>query len=159
MANKTATNRIDMRPFQASLPMALLQARESAMRLFRPLLAEYDLTEQQWRVLRALTAAPGPVDAGELAEQTFLLAPSLSRMLATMEKRGLITRTADPADQRRSLIALSIAGTQLVQTVAPHSEDRYSRIEATFGARRLADLLDELHELAAIDLEGSTDAH
>ena len=37
-----------MRPFDASLPMALLQAREAAMRLFRPLLAEHDLTDQRW---------------------------------------------------------------------------------------------------------------
>ncbi len=35
-----------LRSFDASLPMALLRARESAMRLFRPLLAEFDLTEQ-----------------------------------------------------------------------------------------------------------------
>ena len=76
---------VELRPFEASLPMALLQAREAAMRLFRPLLAEHDLTEQQWRVLRALRAADDPVDAGELAERTFLLAPSLSRMLSNME--------------------------------------------------------------------------
>lgn len=143
-----------MRPFTASLPMALLQAREAAMRLFRPLLAEHDLTEQQWRVLRALTATDAPVDAGELAERTFLLAPSLSRILAHLEERSLITRSIDPTDQRRSLIALSAAGTTRVSEIAPESEDRYAAIERAFGTERLAHLLDELHELAALEVVG-----
>ena len=144
---------VELRPFEASLPMALLQAREAAMRLFRPLLAEHDLTEQQWRVLRALRAADDPVDAGELADRTFLLAPSLSRMLSNMEARHLISRTADPHDQRRSLIALTQEGEELVRQVGPHSEDRYARIEDAFGSDRLAHLLGELHDLAALGFE------
>lgn len=144
-------DRIAMRPFTASLPMALLQARESAMRLFRPMLAEHDLTEQQWRVLRALTSEPFPVDAGELAERTFLLAPSLSRILANLEGRSLLERRPHPDDQRRSLISLSDEGRELVASVAPKSEELYHRIEHGFGRERLERLLDELHELAALD--------
>lgn len=144
-----------MRPFDASLPMALLQARESAMRLFRPLLAEHDLTEQQWRVLRALTATEAPVDAGDLAARTFLLAPSLSRILANLEERGLIVRAVDPDDQRRALIALSESGANQVRTIAPDSEERYAAIETAFGSDRLANLLDELHALATLDLEAA----
>ncbi len=141
-----------MRPFDDSLPMALLRARESAMRLFRPLLAEHDLTEQQWRVLRALTAVDGPVDAGELAERTFLLAPSVSRILADLVHRGLISRRADPGDRRRSLLSLTRAGLELVATIAPRSEERYAAIETAFGADRLSHLLGELHDLARLDL-------
>lgn len=142
-----------MRGFSASLPMALLRAREAAMRVFRPLLTAHDLTEQQWRVLRALTAADGPVDAGELADRTFLLAPSLSRILVNLGERGLIVRRVDPTDQRRSLIALSEAGAAQVTAIAPESEDRYAAIEEAFGADRLAELLAELHALAAIEIE------
>ena len=141
-----------MRSFESSLPMALLRAREATMRLFRPLLAAHDLTEQQWRVLRALTATDDPVDAGDLAERTYLLAPSLSRILANLEERGLIVRAVDPHDQRRALIALSEHGVRQVRTIAPDSELRYSTIEHAFGADRLARLLDELHDLAALDL-------
>ncbi len=142
-----------MRPFTASLPMALLQAREAAMRLFRPMLAQHGLTEQQWRVLRALSAAGGPVDAGDLAERTFLLAPSLSRMLATLDERGLIRRRPDPVDQRRALIELAAAGIDLVRRVAPDSELRYAAIEDAFGTERLASLIDELHDLARLQVD------
>ena len=132
-----------MRSFDESLPMALLRAREAAMRLFRPLLAEHDLTEQQWRVLRALT---------DLAERTFLLSPSVSRIIADLDERGLVARRADPADRRRSLLSLTDAGHDLVASVAPESEARYAAIESSFGSARLRRLLDELHDLARLDL-------
>ena len=141
-----------LRPFEQSLPMALLRAREAAMRRFRPLLAEHDLTEQQWRVLRALTATDRPVEPTILAERTFLLAPSLSRMLSNLEGRGLIRRSVAAHDQRRSLIELSPTGRALVQAVAPSSEATYRHIEERFGVDRLQHLLDELHDLAALDL-------
>ena len=135
--------------------MALLRAREATMRLFRPLLSDHDLTEQQWRVLRALNATDEPIDASTVAERTFLLSSSLSRILVNLEERGLLLRQPDPTDQRRSLIELSDVGRKLVAKVAPESEAAYAAIEAQFGARRFAALMDELHELAALDLGGS----
>ncbi len=142
-----------MRSFEQSLPMALLQAREMAMQLFRPLLADHDLTEQQWRVLRALSAEPEPVEVAPLAERTSLLAPSLTRILTNLEGRGLIEREAVVHDQRRATISLSLAGAELVRLIAPRSEATYNEIEAAFGRRRLAHLLAELHDLAALAVE------
>lgn len=144
-----------IRPFDESLPMALLRGREAAMRLFRPLLAAHDLTEQQWRVLRALAAAEAPVRIGELAEHTFLLGPSLSRILANLESRGVIERTKAAHDQRASTVVLNEQGRTLVQDIAPASEATYALIERRFGTDRLDHLLDELHALAALDLESS----
>jgi len=144
---------ITMRPFSQSLPMALLKARERTMLLFRPLLAEYDLTEQQWRVLRALTASTEePMDVSAVAEATFLLAPSLSRILANLERRHLVTRSAAPDDLRRYLIELSEDGHRLVARIAPDSEAIYRMIEEGFGRERLQNLLFELHNLADLDL-------
>ena len=59
----------NLRPFTHSLPMALLRAREATMRWFRPHLAAHGLTEQRWRVLRALTSADGPLDVGNDIEE------------------------------------------------------------------------------------------
>jgi len=147
----------EIRPFDESLPMALLKAREAAMRLFRPLLAEHDLTEQQWRVLRALGAADQALEVGAIADATFLLGPSLSRILSNLEKRKLIRRQAVSGDLRRSAVSLTTAGTRMVATVAPRSEAIYARIEASYGADRLRNLLAELSALAA--LETDLDAH
>lgn len=137
----------ELRGFDASLPMALLAARESAMQHFRPLLATHELTEQQWRVLRALSASDGPVDVGNLVMATNLLAPSVSRILVNLEERDLIDRTNDPEDQRRSVISLSRDGELLIAKVAPESERIYVSMERRFGAERLATLISELHDL------------
>ena len=139
-----------MRPFSASLPMALLLARESTMRRFRPLLAEHGLTEQQWRVLRALAASDHPIEVTVLADRTALLAPSITRIVARLVDDGLIHRSAVPSDARRSVLELTAKGRRLVARIAPQSEATYADIEAAFGTERLATLLTELHELAAI---------
>lgn len=128
--------------------MGLLRAREGTMRLFRPMLAEYDLTEQQWRVLRALSSAEAPLAVGDVAERTFLLGPSLSRILANLESRDLITREPAPDDQRRNILELTTSGRRTVARVAPHSESTYNEIESCFGRDRLHHLLDELQALA-----------
>ncbi|MDH3755057.1 MAG: homoprotocatechuate degradation operon regulator HpaR [Acidimicrobiia bacterium] len=143
---------IAMRPFTESLPMALLQAREATMRRFRPLLTDHDLTEQQWRVLRALAAVDEPTAVGELADHTFLLAPSLSRILTNLEGRNLVERRAVAHDQRRATIALTATGRAVVRRIAPSSETVYNQIEAEYGAVRLRKLLADLHELAALDI-------
>jgi len=139
-----------MRPFSASLPMALLLARESTMRRFRPLLADHGLTEQQWRVLRALAASDHPIEVTVLADRTALLAPSITRIVARLVDDGLIHRNAVPSDARRSVLELTAKGRRLVARIAPKSEATYADIEAAFGTERLATLLTELHELAAI---------
>jgi homoprotocatechuate degradation regulator HpaR len=131
--------------------MALLRAREAAMRLMRPLLADHDLTEQQWRVLRALAAEAATLEPTELADHTFLLAPSLSRILANLEGRGLIVRETPEHDQRRSRISLSVAGRDLVARIAPLSAAIDESIEHRFGAERLQRLLDELRDLTLLD--------
>lgn len=132
----------ELRSFERSLPMALMRAREAVMQQFRPSLATHDLSEQQWRVLRALTADDRPRSVGRLADETFLLGPSLSRMLVTLQERGLITRTSG-RDARRSEIAITPAGRDLVAAIAPISEERYRWIEDQIGG---ADL-DHLHRL------------
>ena len=69
-----------LRDFQRNLPMALLRARESVMGQFRPNLRKHDITEQQWRVVRALYGHDG-MEITALSEQTLLLMPSLTRIL------------------------------------------------------------------------------
>src|SRR5260370_18034219 len=87
---KLARKTLPMRAFSESLPMALLRTREAVMCLFRPGLRSRGVTEQQWRILRAL-AHSGSMEVTALADATFLLGPSLSRILPDMEKRQLVS--------------------------------------------------------------------
>ncbi|HEX9209840.1 MAG TPA: homoprotocatechuate degradation operon regulator HpaR [Bradyrhizobium sp.] len=142
----SAARQVPMRDFSRSLPMSLLRAREAVMRQFRPSLREHGLTEQQWRILRALAAIEA-AEVTELARTAFLLGPSLSRILRDLEARNLIERKTAKADQRRSMVSISEKGVKLMASVAPSSEAIYAEITRRFGARKLAELQEMLGQL------------
>jgi homoprotocatechuate degradation regulator HpaR len=144
--DKMAVRRVPMREFSRSLPMSLLRAREAVMRQFRPSLRDHGLTEQQWRILRAL-ASVDTIEVTELARVAFLLGPSLSRILRDLEARHLIEREVAKADQRRGLVSISASGLKLIETVAPSSEAIYAAITRRYGARKLRELQEMLHDL------------
>jgi homoprotocatechuate degradation regulator HpaR len=127
---------VPMREFSRSLPMSLLRAREAVMRQFRPSLRNHGLTEQQWRILRALTAVD-TIEVTELARVAFLLGPSLSRILRDLEARDLIERRTAETDLRRGVVSISPKGLKPI----------YAEITSRYGARKLAELQDMLGEL------------
>lgn len=135
-----------LRPFDKSLPMALLRARETVMRHFRPSLLAAGLTEQQWRVLRVL-ACQDEIEVTALADVTFLLPPSLTRILRGLERRKLIRRRADPSDLRASLISLGQRGRVMVAKHGIDSENIYRALEQRFGEGRMQVLMDLLAEI------------
>jgi homoprotocatechuate degradation regulator HpaR len=151
--------RVPMREFSQSLPMSLLRAREAVMRQFRPSLRQHGLTEQQWRILRAL-AAVETIEVTELARVAFLLGPSLSRILRDLEARHLIERKVAMADLRRAMVSISAKGLKLIAAVAPTSETIYAEITKRYGTRKLAELQDMLTALETClsELETAGDA-
>jgi homoprotocatechuate degradation regulator HpaR len=147
---------LPIREFSRSLPMSLLRAREAVMRRFRPSLRSHGLTEQQWRILRALTAVDA-IEVTELARMAFLLGPSLSRILRDLESRQLVERKTAEVDQRRAVVSISAKGLKLIEAVAPTSEAIYAEITRRFGARRLSELQEMLAALeqSLADMEGA----
>lgn len=103
------------------------------MARFRPMLRKHGVSEQQWRILRALTSA-GPLRAGDVAERTLLSSPSVSRLLKSLAERQLIRRTASTDDLRATTITITAKGRRLVERIAPLSEAIYADIGRAIGA-------------------------
>ena len=132
-----------------NLPRLLLQAREAVMAHNRPRLREHGLSDQQWRVLRVL-GEHGTVETGRVAREAFILGPSLTGVLARMERDGLIRRARDPADQRRTVVEATPKGTRMVQQLSESIEAHYAWMEKSLGKQKLSQLyvlLDEVIEL------------
>ncbi len=125
------------------------------MSRFRPMLRQHGLTEQQWRVIRAL-AAYQEIDASELAKKSFLLAPSLTRILRFLEREELVKRSSDASDQRRYVFVLTGKGHRIYDEVGPDSELLYAEIENEFGADKLEALYALLAEFYAALAESDT---
>jgi homoprotocatechuate degradation regulator HpaR len=133
--------------------MALLRAREAVMRHFRPALRAHGLTEQQWRILRALSSID-TIEVTDLAHVAYLLGPSLSRILRDLESRRLIERKAVKSDLRRGTISITAKGLKVIEAVAPSSEAIYAEITRRYGAQKLADLQELLNllEVGLLDM-------
>ncbi|MEM9600729.1 MAG: homoprotocatechuate degradation operon regulator HpaR [Pseudomonadota bacterium] len=126
--------------------MALLRAREAVMARFRPILRDQGLTEQQWRIIRALEGE-NDLDISTLADRTLLLMPSLTRILSGMEEAELIRRVTDAHDARRRRVRLSRKGRTVFRHVAPLSEAAYAEIEAGLPGGQLSTLYSLLDAL------------
>ena len=138
-----------------NLPRLLLQAREAVMAHTRPSLRKHALSDQQWRVLRVLGEL-GTVDTGRMAREAFILGPSLTGVLARMERDGLISRARDPVDQRRSVVRATARGRALVRGLSTTIESHYAQMEQVLGKERLADLYALLDTV--ISMESTLDA-
>jgi DNA-binding MarR family transcriptional regulator len=57
----------------------------------------------------------GPLTPSELAERESVRRPTATRIVASLEGRGLVARTADPGDRRASLITATPEGRALLK--------------------------------------------
>ncbi|MGF6594727.1 homoprotocatechuate degradation regulator HpaR [Pseudomonas sp. 2835] len=132
-----------------SLTLTLLQAREAAMRFFRPSLNQHGLTEQQWRVIRILRQQ-GEMEIYRLAELACILKPSMTGVLVRMEAAGLVSRRKAEQDQRRVLVNLAHKGEEIFASMSQCMESNYRRIQEQFGEQKLQALLGLLEELKQV---------
>jgi homoprotocatechuate degradation regulator HpaR len=132
-----------------NLPMLLLQSRESVMRYFRPHLKEHGLTEQQWRVIRALDQY-GEMEAGKIAEICCILGPSLSGVLERMERNGLIARFRISTDQRKIIVDLTPKSKDLVAGIRKEIDKQYQLLEKVVGQQSLNSLYQLLDMISSL---------
>jgi DNA-binding MarR family transcriptional regulator len=100
------------------LCFALYDASRAVIRAYGPLLAELGLTYPQYLTLLVLWEADGALAVSEIGARLHLDSGTLTPLLKRLAALGLVTRTRDPADERRVLIALTEAGTRLRERAA-----------------------------------------
>ena len=132
-----------------ALPLALLRAREIVMSPIRGVLKAHDVTDQQWRVLRVLHEN-GLMDAKELASSACVLAPSLTRIIKHLEQKNMLKRCADGKDGRRVLLDILPSGAALIESVTPEIQVIYQGLNDKYGAQKMSDLLDLLHDVVEL---------
>lgn len=141
MATRPPQTRLASRRFSSveqEVYVNLWRTYDQLKRLEDACFAEFELTAQQYNVLRLLQAAdPAPVPTLTLASRLISRAPDITRMVDRLEARGLVQRRRDAGNRRVVLIALSPAGTALLDEI----EDPLRRCHA-----------EQLGHLSAADL-------
>ena len=134
---------IEVRYSDDSLPILLLRARALMVDRFRKVFRNHEISEQQFRVLRALHTEQ-LVDVTALAARTDLLYPSLSRILRDMAARGLVTRQVGSDDARQTLASLTQQGRDLLGRTMIDVQLVHVELNGEIGDERVADLAQSL---------------
>lgn len=125
------------------IPRVMCRLRGEVRRL-----AGRRLTEPQYRILGATSRQPRT--AGELADLQGVSASAMSRMVATLVRRGLLTRATNDADRRRVMLEPTPPGRTLFASIKRQALAHLGAQIARFPAadqRRLADGLAVLGRL------------
>jgi len=118
--------------FDQSLPMILHRTLDGVMPEFRNLFAKYNLTEQQWRILRILWEDE-KVTSADLSARSLLPPPSLVGIIDRLENKQLVTRLRSLEDRRIVYVLATAKGRRLGDEVVPMVQEINNRIRQTLS--------------------------
>lgn len=78
----------------------------------------FDLSVWEWRVI-AVLSENATMTAQQICEATATDKVTVSRAIRSLNERGLVKRRESPQDRRARNVALTEAGTQMYQQIAP----------------------------------------
>ena len=117
--------------------------------------AQHGLDAAAFDVLATLlrSGAPYQITPFALAREAMISTSAVAQRLNKLEKRGLVVRQANPDDGRGTLVALTDAGKDLIETALPdHLETELAITAALSSAEQslLAQLLQRLSTAASM---------
>jgi DNA-binding MarR family transcriptional regulator len=107
----TAATRLTAAELSAALRPSLLRLT----RILRNQRVDVSVTLTQLSAMGTLRKK-GPISAGDLAAFERVQPPSMTKVLAGLEEKGLVRRDAHPTDRRQAIIALTDAGVELLDS-------------------------------------------
>ena len=109
---------------------------------------EFGVNVTEWRIMSQLAIEPG-IPASRICQVIGFDKGPVSRSLATMERKGIVTIDVNQADARRRVIALTADGRALHDRVIAVALERERRLLACLPAEdreRLIASLNAMHE-------------
>jgi DNA-binding MarR family transcriptional regulator len=139
------------RPFRSTgheLVVGLLRTADVVRRYLGKVLESYDVTPQQYNVLRILRGA-GEEGLPTLAigERMIEEAPGVTRLIDRLEAKGLVRRQRCPEDRRQVLCWLTGTGRELVERIdgpMDEADDAAVAMLSTDDQKTLIRLMNEI---------------
>ena len=142
--------------FNDSLPMMLHRALDAIMPRFRSIFSDFNLTEQQWRVLRVLWELE-EATVRQLAELTLIPAPSLVGILDRLQKNKLVSRSRSEQDRRKVFVRATSQGQDLERLIMPLVQSTYIELKQSVDEGIWHDMLLGLHAVSKINVTPTAD--
>ena len=115
----------DLDPSATEVFLHLLRSGDEAFRVIESHLAQHDITQGGFSVLMALWGNCRNADCGlplspaELAERTGVTRATMTGLVDTLARAGLVTRAPDPTDRRMMAVELTPRGEKLLHDIMP----------------------------------------
>lgn len=105
------------------------------------------LSSIEWRVLATLHDSE-PLTVSQLAHEVLSKQPTVTKLVQRMVEQGWVELLADPADQRRTLVAVTPAGKRLVRPLLEKARMHEAEMLRSLAASEQAALKKLLAKLA-----------
>ena len=122
---------------------------------------DHRLSATAKQALAVIEGAGEPLEPGIVAERLIITTGSMTSLLDTLEKRGLIIRMSHPQDRRKLLVDITPEGVAIVNSILPafHQREKTIVTEALTESeqRRLLELLARIQDAARQHAGDETD--
>lgn len=108
-----------------------------------------DLSATAWEILAVIDGAGEPLAPGVIAERLLVTSGTMTALLDTLERRGLVRRTPHPVDRRKLLIDVTPEARRLVDAMLPRVHASFRDIFAPLDEGERATLIALLGRLQA----------
>lgn len=132
------------------------QASHAVYRDFENAIAAQGLTHIAWRVLAVLhdaalaaPGAPAAIAIGQLAHDVLAKQPTVTKLVQRMAEDGLVELLADPADQRRTLVAATDAGRRVAAALIEQARAQERNLLSRWSPQEADNLKRHLQKLAS----------
>ena len=126
---------------------AIRSAARHVSQLYDQILATTGLRTTQFSILAHLKKGPRTINA--LAQEMAMDRTTLGRNILPLERDGLLATASAPSDRRAKVLRLTKAGEDRFRAARNCWTDAQGRFEATFGAKRAANLRSLLRAVVA----------
>ena len=127
-----------------------------ANRISRAIAEHYEqkfaLSVPEWRVMAVLGEGV-ELSAGEVAEKTAMDKVAVSRAVKQLLKSKRIVRRLSPDDRRRSILLLSVAGSDIYQQIVPLALSYEQAILSELSKQEISALDTIIHKLDSITVD------
>jgi DNA-binding MarR family transcriptional regulator len=129
-----------------SIGFLLAKAYQRACALYKEKFGRYNLTPQQFGLLRFLWEEDGLTQV-ELSNRSQIDRTTIGGLIDRLEQSGLLMRLPHPEDRRAYRISLTESGKILEKELAPLAEELYKAITAPLSPEEIISLTTILQKL------------
>lgn len=125
------------------------QANHALFKDFETVVRDAGLGSLEWRVLATLSEQP-PMSVGQLAQEVLSQQPTVTKLLQRLANQDWISFSNDPADQRRTLVAITPSGQSKATLLIERAREHEAHTLSGFSPAEVQRLKAQLQRLTQL---------